>query len=183
VPLSWLSRNLIGEITDMNAPILVIDGEVTTPLSLTYDELSAFPESDQVRDVSRFQPSRSGDGVTLESILQRVSQTDAASYLTLHATADDFAASIPLESVRAEGIIVYSVDDQPMTLGQGGPVRFLIRNPAACHTEELDDCANVKFLDRIELTSGRGRDTRPIDDEKHEELHRRQDAEAGGHEH
>lgn len=167
----------------MTTPILVIDGEVTTPLSLTYDELSAFPESEQVRDVSRFQPSRNGDGVTLESILQRVSQTAAASYLTLHATEDDFAASIPLEAVRAEGIIVYRVDDRPMTLEQGGPVRFLIRDPAACHTEELDDCANVKFLDRIELTSGRGRDTRPTDDEQHEELHRQQDAEAGGHEH
>lgn len=183
MPLFWLSLNPAGKFTDMTTPILVIDGEVTAPLSLTYDDLSAFPESDHVRDVSRFHPSRRGDGVTLESILQRVSLTNGASYLTLHATADDFAASIPLEAVRAEGLVVYSVEGRPMTLAQGGPVRFLIKDAAACHTDELDDCANVKFLDRIELTSGRGRDTRPTDDEQHEELHRRQDAEASDHEH
>jgi DMSO/TMAO reductase YedYZ molybdopterin-dependent catalytic subunit len=116
--------------------------------------------------------------VTLESILARVGPTERASYLTLHATEDDFAASVPLDPIRSEGILVYSVEGQPMTLAQGGPFRFLIKDPAACHTDELDDCANVKFVDRIELTSGRGRDTRPTDDDEHEELHRRQE-EAG----
>ena len=82
---------------------------------------------------------------------------------------------INVKSIRNEGILVYSVAGQPMTAEQGGPFRFLIKDPAACHTDELDDCANVKFVDRIELTDGPGRDTRPTDDQEHEELHRRQD--------
>ena len=60
------------------------------------------------------------------------------------------------------------------SVGTGGPIRFLIRDPAACHTGELDDCANVKFVDRIELTVAKGRDTRAEDDAEDDKLHRRQ---------
>ncbi len=161
------SRHLMSRLT--------IDGCVEQSLELTHDDLAAFDESLQVRDVSRFHPTRQGDGVTLVSLLERVVPTADASYLTLHAAADDFAASVPLAPIRSEGILVYTVDGHPLTESQGGPFRFLIKDPAACHTDELDDCANVKFVDRIELTAGRGRDTRPTDDEEHEELHRRQD--------
>jgi hypothetical protein len=35
----------------------------------------------------------------------------------------------------------------------------------------LDECANVKYLSRIELTERRGRDTRPADEKAHEALH------------
>jgi DMSO/TMAO reductase YedYZ molybdopterin-dependent catalytic subunit len=150
---------------------LRIDGEVENAIDISYEELAAFAADVQVPDVSRFQANRKGDGVTLESLLKRVRPQESATYLTLHATLDDFAASIPLEAVRGEGILVYRVDGEPMTENKGGPFRFLIRNPAACHTDELDDCANVKFLDRIELTAGRGRDTRPETDAEHAAIH------------
>jgi len=158
----------------MSDTLLRIDGEVGRELALSFDDLAAFDESVQVRDVSRFHPDRPGDGVTLNGLLAAVEPTSAATYLTLHASADDFAASVPLEAVRAEGIVVYCLEGQPLPVERGGPVRFLIRDPAACHTDELDDCANVKFIDRIELCAGRGRDTRPDDDEEHEALHRDQ---------
>lgn len=155
----------------LNVPTLRIDGEVEQPLDLTADDLAAFEDDAQVRDVSRFHPSRRGDGVTLEAVLKRAKPTVRATYLTLHATRDDFAASVPLEAVRSEGIVVYSLDGEPLPVEKGGPFRFLIRNPAACRTDELDDCANVKFVDRIELTAGRGRDTRPANDAEHAALH------------
>mgnify|MGYP002623877616 CR=1 FL=1 len=155
----------------MSETLLKIDGEVSQPLELSFADFQAFPQADQVRDVSRFHPSRQGDGVALQAILDRVQPTAAATYLTLHASRDDFAASIPLAAVAAEGIVVYQVAGEPLPVERGGPVRFLIRDPSACHTAELDDCANVKFVDRIELTAGRGRDTRPEDDEEHEQLH------------
>lgn len=155
----------------MSQPELVIDGEVEHPLRLRFDDLAAFTANDQVRDVSRFHPTRKGDGVTLRAVLNRARPKSSATYLTLHATADNFAASVPLEAILDEGIIVYQLDGQPLPVKNGGPIRFLIRNPAACHTDELDDCANVKFVDRLELTSGRGRDTRPHDEKEHEKLH------------
>jgi DMSO/TMAO reductase YedYZ molybdopterin-dependent catalytic subunit len=140
-------------------PVLKIDGQVDQPVEFTFHDLVAFPESAQVGDVSRFHPSRKGDGVTLASLVARARPRDEAKYLTLHATADNFAASIPLDAVREEGIVVYRLNGEPLPEKNGGPFRFLIRNPAACHTDELDDCANVKFVDRIELTANTRRCT------------------------
>ncbi|MBM83468.1 MAG: hypothetical protein CMJ78_23155 [Planctomycetaceae bacterium] len=158
----------------MSDPLVQIDGEVNSPCEMTFEDFQQFAPEDQIKDISQFHPKRQGDGITLNALLNAVSPKETATYLTLHASADDFAASIPLEAVRDEGIVVYQLHGEPLTASQGGPIRFLIRNPAACHTDELDDCANVKFVDRIEFTNGRGRDTRPEDDEEHEELHRNQ---------
>jgi len=155
----------------MSRIVLRIDGEVSHPLAFTYDDLAAVPPGDQVPDVSRFHPKRQGDGVTLEALLVTAAPKPAATYLTLHAGADDFHASVPLAAVRGEGIVVYRLEGAPLPVRHGGPIRFLIRDPAACHTDELDDCANVKFVDRIELTAGRGKDNRPHDDAQHEKLH------------
>lgn len=155
----------------MSQKVLVVDGDVDQPLSLSFDDLAAFPPAQQIVDVSRYHPTRKGDGVSLEAVLERARPRHSATYLTLHATADDFHASIPLAAVRSEGIVVYRLDGAPLPVKSGGPIRFLIKDPAACHTDELDDCANVKFVDRIELTAGRGRDTRPETDDEHEKLH------------
>lgn len=159
----------------MDQPILLkIEGAVEHPLVLAFEDLAALPESAQVLDVSRFHPSRKGDGVTLEAILERARPRPEANYLTLHADRDDFHVSIPLQAVRGEGIVVYRLGDSPLGPEQGGPIRFLIKDPAACHTDELDDCANVKYLSRIELAVRKGRDTRPADESAHAALHEAQ---------
>ena len=152
-------------------PHLRIDGEVECPAEFSFDDLRAFSEAEQLRDVSRFHPKRPGDGISLVALLSRVRPKASATYLTLHATRDNFAASVPLQAILEEGVLVYQLDGAPLPEAKGGPFRFLINNPAACHTDELDDCANVKFVDRIELTSSKGRDTRPHDDAAHEALH------------
>jgi DMSO/TMAO reductase YedYZ molybdopterin-dependent catalytic subunit len=151
--------------------LLLVNGAVEQPLELRFDDLSALPATSQVPDVSRFHPKRQGDGVSLEAILERARPRPEANYLTLHADRDNFHVSVPLQAVRAEGIVVYHRGGQPLATEQGGPIRFLIRDPAACHTDELDDCANVKYLSRIELSIRRGRDTRPTTDEDHAKLH------------
>jgi DMSO/TMAO reductase YedYZ molybdopterin-dependent catalytic subunit len=157
-----------------NSPLLRVDGVVEVPLSLTYEDLRSAPEPDQVLDVSRFHASRKGDGITLEALLRKARPKPEANYLTLHASRDDFHVSVPLQAVRGEGIVVFRLGDVPLDAANGGPVRFIIRDPAACHTDEMDDCANVKFLDRIELSVRKGRDTRPADDAAHAALHERQ---------
>ena len=162
---SWVPVRMPDEI------LLLVDGAVENRLELRYADLAALPASQQVPDVSRFHPKRQGDGVVLEAILERARPRAEANYLTLHADRDDFHVSVPLAAVRAEGIVVYHRAGQPLEIDQGGPVRFLIRDPAACHTDELDDCANVKFLNRIELSVRRGRDTRPQNEEEHAKLH------------
>ena len=154
-------------------PVLIVDGAVEQPLALTLADLAALPTSVQVQDVSRFHPQRKGDGVELEAILETARPHAEANYLTLHSERDDFHVSVPLLAVRAQGILVYHRGGEPLPVEHGGPIRFLIRDPAACQTAELDDCANVKYLSRIELSVRRGRDTRPQTDAEHELLHGR----------
>ena len=152
-------------------PRLRVDGLVESAVDLSHDDFAAFDDRDRVPDVSTFHPSRRGVAVALEAILDRVGPLPGANYLTLHADRDDFHVSIPLAAVRAEGFVVYGHAGHPLATGDGGPFRFLIRDPSACHTSELDDCANVKYLSRIELSERRKRDTRPADESAHAALH------------
>lgn len=145
----------------MNKDVCVrIGGEVEQPLELSHGDFAAFGEEAQVRDVSRLDARRQGDAVTLESLLQRVGPTESATHLTLKSSTDGFSASVPLEAVRGRGALIYQIESRPLTQSEGGPIRFFISDSAACRTGELDDCANVKFIDEISLTSGKGTDTR-----------------------
>ncbi|GAC1301573.1 MAG: hypothetical protein NVSMB14_11310 [Isosphaeraceae bacterium] len=157
-----------------SSTLLTIDGAVERPLTLAFEDLSAMPEEDRIIDVSRFHPARKGDGVSLDSLLRIARPIAEANYLTLHASRDDFHVSVPLAELRAEGIVVFRLGEERLAVAQGGPVRLIIRDPSACRSTELDDCANVKFLDRIELTVKKGRDTRPLDDVAHAALHERE---------
>lgn len=159
----------------MSEPVLLrIDGEVERPVELSFTDLEAVDAAHQVADVSQLVPGRKGDAVRLNGLLELALPKTEADYLTLHAEADDFHASVPLAAVRSQALLVYRLEGKPLPVSTGGPFRLLIPDAAACHTDEVDDCASVKFVDRIELCVGRGQDNRPADDESHEELHRRQ---------
>ena len=153
---------------------LTLDGDVERPSTLSFTDLAALAESHQVRDVSKIDPKRKGDAVTLAGLLDLVRPKPSAKYLTLHSSCDNFHASIPLDSVRDRAILIYRLDGQPLPTSAGGPVRFFIPDFAACHTSEIDECANVKFVDRIELSASRGIDNRPQDEKQHAELHEKE---------
>ena len=154
--------------------MLTISGEVQNPRSLTFDDLSAIPAEHQIVDVSRLIPGRKGDAVKLSGILQLIQPRSAARYLGLHSSADNFHASIPLTAVADRALVIYRLEGQPLPAKSGGPVRFFIPDFAACHTAEIDECANVKFVDSLEFTAEKGFDNRPHDGAQHEELHRKQ---------
>lgn len=154
--------------------MLTISGEVQDPRSLTFDDLAAIDPEYQVVDVSRLVPGRKGDAVRLSGILQLVQPLPTAQYLGLHSSTDDFHASIPLAAVADRALVIYRLERQSLPIAAGGPVRFFIPDFAACHTHEIDECANVKFVDRIDFTAVKGFDNRPHDGAEHEELHRRQ---------
>ena len=158
----------------MTTSILEISGEVEAPRALTFADLAAIPAEHQVLDVSRLVPGRKGDAVNFRGILAMVKPKNTAKYLGLHSSADDFHASSPLAAVVDRALVIYRLDGQPLPATAGGPVRFFIPDFAACHTDEIDECANVKFVDRIELTAEKGFDNRPHDGAEHEELHRKQ---------
>ena len=151
--------------------MLSVGGEVEKPCTLTFDDLAAIPSEHQIVDVSRIVAGRKGDAVKFGGVLELVRPKASAKYLGLHSSADDFHASIPLEAVTDRALVIYRLDGQPLPTKAGGPVRFFIPDFAACHTDEIDECANVKFVDRIEFTAEKGFDNRPHDGAEHEVLH------------
>jgi DMSO/TMAO reductase YedYZ molybdopterin-dependent catalytic subunit len=150
---------------------LTIDGEVEEPANLSRDDLSSLAPLDQIPDISKVAPERKGLAIKLRSLLNWVRVKHTAKWLTLHSSRDNFHASVPLDVVRDRAFIIYELDGQPLPISAGGPFRFLIPDFAACHTAEVDECANVKFVDRIELTAERGFDNRPKDESEHAKLH------------
>jgi DMSO/TMAO reductase YedYZ molybdopterin-dependent catalytic subunit len=154
--------------------MLAIDGHVATPRTFSFADLAAIAPQHQVADVSRLVPGRKGDAVKLAGILEQVRPQVGAKWLGLHSSSDDFHASIPLDAVAERALVIYRLDGQPLPAKSGGPVRFFIPDFAACHTHEIDECANVKFVDRIELTAEKGFDNRPHDGEEHAALHARE---------
>jgi DMSO/TMAO reductase YedYZ molybdopterin-dependent catalytic subunit len=163
--------------------LLRLDGEVQRPLALSFDDLAAIDAQYQIADVSQLDAKRRGQAVRLAGLLQLAGLKPDAKYITLHATSDNFHASIPLDAVRDRAVLIYRLEQAPLPVAAGGPVRFFIPDFAACHTQEVDECANVKFVDRIEFSSKRGFDNRPSEEEEHAELHRRQEAESRGRAH
>lgn len=171
---------LLARITESQAmssrspqpsPPLRMHGLVAVPLSFTWQQLRDLPADLQVADVSQLVPGRSGTAVRLDALLKMAQVDPAATHLGLHASQDDFHASVPLAMVRPRGLILYDQANQPLSVKQGGPFRFLIVDYASCRTAEVDECANVKFLDTLELTRGKGFDNRPQDEDQHAQLH------------
>ena len=158
-------------------PLLTIDGEVESPLHLSFADCAALAPAVQLIDVSQLDPKRSGDALRLAGLLELARPRAGAQWLNLHASRDDFHAGIPLADVRERAIVIYRLDGAPLPAKAGGPFRFFIPDFAACHSAEIDECANVKYVDRIEVSSRRGFDNRPHDAAEHAELHRREAAE------
>ena len=147
---------------------ITVTGLVERRLELGYDALAALPG--QVEDVSALAPGREGGAVRFSSVLDAAGAQSGAVFVTLEAEGD-FAASVPLDAVADQALILYALGGGPLPQAQGGPVRFLIPDPAACGAEEVDTCANVKYLRSIELSAERGRDVRPSTLRAHEALH------------
>ena len=151
--------------------LLRITGDVATPRQLTFADLVAIDPQYQIADVSSLAGGRKGTAITLEGLLQIAGVKDSAKYLGLHAAADDFHASIPLEGVREKAFLMYALEGQPLSAKSGGPCRFFVPDHLACRSAEIDECANVKFVDTLELTAAKGHDNRPHDDAAHAALH------------
>ena len=159
----------------MSSPVLLqIDGEVAGKRAFTWEDLKEIDSQWQIDDVSLVDPARSGGAVWLRGILEVAEILPEAKYITLHSNRDDFHASLPLTEVHERGMFIYRDRNQPLSVTAGGPVRFFIRDHTACQAAEVDECANVKFVDRIEFSRQKGFDNRPLDDAAHEALHRQE---------
>jgi hypothetical protein len=140
---------------------LEICGQVQRPGAFDFTALAQM--SGQIEDISALVPGRTGGGVRLASLLEAVQPHPEATYITVESADGSFSASVPLAAVVESGVVLYRLGLQALPEQQGGPFRFLITDAQTCATGGADLCANVKFVGRIALSAGPGKDTRPME--------------------
>ena len=137
-----------------NDMVLRIDGTRVRPTSYDRNALTRLPAEAHVMDSRTRIAGTQGKGVRLKHILDALPIPPEADHITFHSSDGQFSASLSLEQAQHYGIVIYELDGLPIAFEQGGPFRLT--------TPGLGDlCANVKHLDRMEITHGPGRDTRP----------------------
>jgi DMSO/TMAO reductase YedYZ molybdopterin-dependent catalytic subunit len=139
---------------------LEVCGQVRQPGAFDFEALTRLPG--QIEDIATLVPGRTGGGVRLASLLDAVQLRPEATHITVESNDGSFSASVPLAVVDS-GVVLYRLGSQALPTQQGGPFRFLITDAQTCATGGADLCANVKFVGRIALSTGPGRDTRPTE--------------------
>ncbi len=147
---------------------LIIEGLVSHTRSLDAEALASL--AGQVPDVSALAADREGVAVQLASVLEDAGLAADARFITIHAEGN-YSASVPLEAVKDHAILIYGLDGEALPHDKGGPIRFFIPDVAACQTDEVDQCANVKYVERIVLSAEPGQDTRPKTPKQHVDIH------------
>lgn len=162
--------------TDQN-PILKVEGQVDKKTSWSYEALSQLPKEDQIEDVSRRVAGMEGSGVRVKGIIKASKPAGKADHVTFHSEDGKFAASVPLKEAMENGILIYKRDGGPLSTAKGGPIRLVVP-----HGDNA--CSNVKSVNRIELTIGKGKDTTTGDpDHDNPEIHGHSHDHGHDHEH
>jgi DMSO/TMAO reductase YedYZ molybdopterin-dependent catalytic subunit len=128
---------------------LTVDGEVASPLALSYDELRALPATEVTTDihcVTRWSRFDAGfKGVHWRELAALCRPKPTARFAIAHAE-HGFTANVPLAALEDEhALVAYEADGEPLTAEHGGPVRLVI--PTKYFWK------SAKWLTGIELSS------------------------------
>jgi DMSO/TMAO reductase YedYZ molybdopterin-dependent catalytic subunit len=130
-------------------PLLRVDGLVESPQSLRPEDLASLAHISCAEDFhcehSGTSPNQVWQGPSLLEIIRLASPRSDAKYVRVHAQ----NYSVPLALDEIEGaLLAESLNGQPLSPERGAPWRLYVPG-AHCHV-------SVKWVDRLELTAGRG---------------------------
>jgi DMSO/TMAO reductase YedYZ molybdopterin-dependent catalytic subunit len=116
--------------TDLAGWDFNVFGEVEQPLTLSYDELQALPQTEITVDIhcvtrwSRFDTSFKG--VHWRELAKLVQPRPNARFVLAHAE-QGFTANVPLEALEAEeSLIAWEADGAPLEPDHGWPLRLVV---------------------------------------------------------
>src|SRR5438045_3520533 len=116
--------------TDLASWDFKVFGEVDLPVTLTYDELQALPQTEITVDIhcvtrwSRFDTSFKG--VRWRELAQLVRPKPAARFVVAHAE-QGFTSNVPLEALEDDdALIAWEADGAPLEPEHGWPVRLVV---------------------------------------------------------
>lgn len=127
---------------------LTVDGLVDRPLTLTYDDLLGFPQTDLTMDFQCVTGWRVADvpwtGVGLARLLDAAGVSPGATHLRLHSFDGVYTESLTLDQARRDDVLAaHRMLDGPVSREQGGPVRLFVG--------PMYGYKSLKWLERIEV--------------------------------
>lgn len=149
-----LSKNDEDPVVAAQDWLLRIDGAVSRPLSLSYEELLALPRQDQyvtLRCVSNppngpLMSNAYWSGVPLAALLRRAGVDPTAAAIQLSAP-DEYAEEAPLAAaLDGAALLAYGINGETLPRSHGGPVRLILPG--------YFGFKNVKWIERITVTRG-----------------------------
>ncbi len=126
---------------------LIVDGEVETPVTLTWDQFMALPQTDDTSDFHCVTTWSKLDmhwkGVRLLDLAALVHPKETATHILCYAY-DTYTTNISLEeALKPDVLLVHTVDGEPLPVEHGGPLRII--------TPQLYAWKGAKWIKRIEF--------------------------------
>ncbi len=126
---------------------LTIDGAVAKPITLTWQDLLALPQTHDTSDFHCVTKWSRMDipwvGVRVADLLALAEPSDDARFLLCHAS-DGYTTNIPLfEALKPDVLLVHTADGEPLTAEHGGPLRMI--------TPQLYAWKGAKWISRLEV--------------------------------
>jgi DMSO/TMAO reductase YedYZ molybdopterin-dependent catalytic subunit len=134
---------------DISTYRLVVEGLVENPLSLSYEEIKAYPSVTEVVLLicpHVFYDNAEWTGVPVADILRQAKVKPEAEKVYFKA-AGGYRQSLTIEEAMSEGVfLAYEVNGQPLPLEHGYPLRLVVRGKYGSRW--------VKWLTHIEVVNG-----------------------------
>ena len=146
--------NPVPPTVDANSWRLVVNGLVSRPLTITYEQLKAMPSVPQIATLECISNKIANDfigtaiwnGIKLKDLLEESGVKPNAKYIVFRC-ADGYDVGIPLERGLQEGsILAYGMNGETLDAKHGYPVRAIIPG--------LYGMMNPKWITEIELIDG-----------------------------
>jgi DMSO/TMAO reductase YedYZ molybdopterin-dependent catalytic subunit len=134
---------------DINTYRLTVEGLVENPLSLSYEEITAYPNVTEVVLLicpGVFYDNAEWTGAPVADILRQAKVKPEAEKVYFEA-AGGYRQILTIEEAMSDGVfLAYEVNGQPLPLEHGYPFRLVVRGKYGSRW--------VKWLTRIEVVSG-----------------------------
>jgi DMSO/TMAO reductase YedYZ molybdopterin-dependent catalytic subunit len=134
---------------DINTYRLTVEGLVENPLSLSYEEIMAYPNVTEVVLLicpGVFYDNAEWTGAPVVDILRQAKVKPEAEKVYFEA-AGGYRQILTIEEAMSDGVfLAYEVNGQPLPLEHGYPLRLVVRGKYGSRW--------VKWLTRIEVVSG-----------------------------
>ena len=128
---------------------LEVYGEVEKPITFSFEDLKAKPNSVSMSDFHCVEGwsilDNKWEGLPFKAIVNLVKPKENAKYVTFECE-DGYITSLPLSDLLEDKVLlVYKLDDKPLSPDRGGPLRLIVPQKYAYKSP--------KWLRKIKFTS------------------------------